>query len=218
MNSWQDVFNELQKKPFFWPMMEKINNAYENDVCYPPKSLIFNAFKLTPFNEVKVVLIGQDPYHQEGQAMGLAFSVPKGIKLPPSLKNIYREIEDDLHIKMQKSGDLTYLANQGVLLLNTKLTVKANTPLSHNFPEYKVLLKEILNALNLLKRPIVYILWGNEAKVLQKHLNNPKQLVITGGHPSPLSANRGCFFGGRYFSRTNEFLVKNKLSPIVWQN
>lgn len=218
LNSWQDVFVLIKKQQYFTQLAEKVNNAYKTSICYPPAPLIFNAFKLTPLENVKVVIIGQDPYHQPGQAMGLAFSVPEGVVLPPSLKNIYREIKADLQITMKNNGDLTYLAKQGVLLLNARLSVKANSPLSHNFKEYEYLLRDILLALNELDRPLVFILWGTFAKSLQKYLNNPKHLYLTGTHPSPLGANRGGFFGGKYFSKTNDYLASVNIGQINWQN
>lgn len=207
-NSWKDVFSEISKKDYFKSLMVFLESEYRNQIIYPPKEEIFNAFKLTPYNNVKVVIIGQDPYFNKNQANGLAFSVNQGIKIPPSLKNIYREIDLEYnHISLFNDGDLTYLANQGVLLLNSILTVREKEPLSHNIEEYKLLFEDIMNSLDSLNKPIVFILFGNSAKKYEKYIKNQNHLVIKTSHPSPLSANQGGFFYSNCFKRANEFLL-----------
>ncbi len=195
-----------------------LHSEYENKVVYPPRDMLFNAFALTPLESVKVVIIGQDPYHEPNQAMGLAFSVPSGMTLPPSLQNIYKEIQNDICCNMNKNGDLSYLARQGVLLLNAILSVRKGEPLSHANHGYEILLRHVLELLNSLNQPIVFILWGAFAKKLQKYLTNPLHLILTSNHPSPLSANRGGFFGNHHFSKVNDYLLKNNLTPIEWKN
>lgn len=217
IRSWTDFFNEAKESLYFQNILTFLDKVYDKSV-YPKREDVFKAFDLTPFNEIKVVIIGQDPYHQKGQAMGLAFSVPSGTKLPPSLRNIYREISSDLGITMQNDGDLTYLATQGVFLLNTSLTVEEGKPLSHNTLEYETLTAEVLMALNKAPQPIVFLLWGTKAKVYQKYINGHNKLVLTANHPSPLSANRGGFFGCKHFSKTNEYLRKHGIKPINWGN
>lgn len=216
--NWQKFFNNVKAKPYAQQLNRFLNEEYINHICYPPRELLFNAFDLTPLANVKVVIIGQDPYHQPGQAMGLAFSVPQGIMLPPSLRNIYREIEDDLGIKMSNNGDLTYLAKQGVLLLNARLSVRQGQPLSHDIDEYIQFINDVMAQLNQLHQPIVYLLWGGFARNFKKMITNPNHLVLESAHPSPLSANRGGFFGMHHFSQANHFLIINGLEPIDWQN
>lgn len=217
------IFNEFIKnessKMYFSNLQKKIENSYSSKVVYPEIKNIFKAFYLTPIEKIKVVLIGQDPYHNPGQAMGLSFSVPTGFKLPPSLRNIYKEIEDDLKVKMDyKNGDLTYLAKQGVLLLNKYLIVEANKPLSLNFPEFETFLINVLSLISLQEQPIVFILWGDKAKSLSKYISNKNHLILSANHPSPMSANRGGFFGCKHFSKANNYLVNHQLVPISWQN
>ena len=195
-----------------------MDKEYENKIIYPPKDEIFNAFKLTDFNNVKVVIFGQDPYPNPGEAMGLAFSVREGIKLPPSLQNIFKEIYNEYEISkdLPKSGDLTYLAKQGVLLLNSYLTVEAHKPLSHQKDEYRELLIDIISILNRIHKPIVFMLWGGNAKKYRKFLTNPFHKVIETNHPSPLSANRGGWFGSGCFKETNQYLRENNVEEIRW--
>ena len=186
-------------------------------ICFITDSDMFNAFKLTPLKEVKVVIFGQDPYHEPGQAMGLAFSVPDNIKTPPSLMNIYKEIENEFNeIIVNKGGNLTYLTKQGVLLLNTILTVREHQPMSHNIEEYRLFNKDIIDVLNKLDQPIVFLLWGAPAKKLSSFLTNKNHLVLSATHPSPLGANQGGWFNSGIFVKTNEFLVKKGLKPINW--
>ena len=215
--SWKDFFEKEKEKAYFRKLEEFLDNEYKNKVIYPPRDLVFNAFSLCPLDKIKVVIIGQDPYHEPGQAMGLSFSVPSTCKVPPSLKNIYKEIEDDCNeIFFNKDGDLTYLANQGVLLLNSILTVEQGKPLSHNIKEYDELYHNILKELDELDYPLVFMLWGGNAKKQSVYLKNPKHLVLCANHPSPLSANRGGFFGCKHFSKANQFLTQNGIEPIIW--
>ena len=215
--SWKDFFEKEKEKAYFRKLEEFLDNEYKNKVIYPPRDLVFNAFSLCPLDKIKVVIIGQDPYHEPNQAMGLSFSVPSTCKVPPSLKNIYKEIEDDCNeIFFNKDGDLTYLANQGVLLLNSILTVEQGKPLSHNIKEYEELYHNILKELDELDYPLVFMLWGGNAKKQSVYLKNPKHLVLCANHPSPLSANRGGFFGCKHFSKANQFLIQNGIEPIIW--
>ena len=215
--TWEEVFESLKNKDYMLKLKAFLDDEYSNHVIYPPRDMVFNAFKLTPLEEVKVVIFGQDPYHEEGQAMGLSFSVPDNIKTPPSLINIYKEIENEYNtIIFDKGGDLTYLAKQGVLLLNTILTVREHAPLSHNIKEYNLLMQDIISILNNLDQPIVFLLWGGNAKSLSKYLTNKNHLILTATHPSPLGANHGGWFNSNNFVKTNEFLVKNGVKPINW--
>jgi uracil-DNA glycosylase len=195
-----------------------LDEEYSKHIVYPPRKLIFNAFNLTAPEDIKVVIIGQDPYHEPNQAMGLSFSVPAQTRLPPSLINIYKEIENDLGCKMKDNGDLTYLAKQGVLLLNAYLTVRQSEALSHRIPEYENFMNDVLAYIDALPQPIVFLLWGGFAKKFLKSITNPKHYVLTSVHPSPLSANRGGWFGNRHFSKTNKILEDYNLKPIVWDN
>ena len=216
-SSWKDFFEKEKEKAYFRKLEEFLDNEYKNKVIYPPRDLVFNAFSLCPLDKIKVVIIGQDPYHEPEQAMGLSFSVPSTCKVPPSLKNLYKEIEDDCNeLFFNKDGDLTYLANQGVLLLNSILTVEQGKPLSHNIKEYDELYHNILKELDELDYPLVFMLWGGNAKKQSVYLKNPKHLVLCANHPSPLSANRGGFFGCKHFSKANQFLIQNGIEPIIW--
>ena len=215
--SWKEFFDQERELPYYCKLKEKVELEYQNNVCYPPYELILNAFKLTPFDKVKVVIMGQDPYHNPNQAMGLSFSVPNGEVLPPSLKNIYKEIENEYGVKMVNNGDLTYLAKQGVLLLNALLSVRKNSPLSHQNFGYEILIENVIKFLNQDNKPKVFILWGNSAKKIMKFINNPNHLVLTSAHPSPLSAYNG-FFGNDHFKKVNEFLKENGLEEINWVN
>lgn len=217
--SWGDYFDNVKGKPYFQSLERFWDEAYSSSKVFPPRELIFHAFDACPLQDTKVVLIGQDPYHDDGQAMGLSFSVPCGTKLPPSLKNLYKEIESDLGVFMNyQDGDLTYLAHQGVLLLNVNLTVEAHKPLSHEKKEYLALTNDILTLLNAQNTPMVFILLGGFAKGFAKILDNPGHLVLIANHPSPLSANRGGFFGTHLFSQCNEYLERNGLEAIRWGN
>lgn len=215
--TWEEVFETIKTKDYSNRLSKFLDEEYKNHTIYPERKNMFNAFKLTPLQNVKVVIFGQDPYHEKGQAVGLAFSVPDDVKTPPSLINIYKEIENEYKtVIFNKSGDLTYLARQGVLLLNTILTVREHLPMSHNIPEYKEFSTDIIKILNDLDQPIVFLLWGGPAKRLQSLLTNKKHLVLTAAHPSPLAANQGGWFNTGIFFKTNEFLVKNGVKPIEW--
>lgn len=212
MQSWKNIIQEEQKLPYYIQLMEYINEQYKFHAVYPPHNMIFNAFKLTEYEDVKVVILGQDPYHGEGQANGLAFSVNEGVTPPPSLKNIFKEIGCDT-----KNGDLTYLAKQGVLLLNSVLTVRKGEPNSHKDIGWEIFTQRIIKCLNHRDTPIVFLLWGNYAKKMKQLITNKSHLILTSVHPSPLSANYG-FFGCNHFKLANDFLEKNNLIPISWSN
>lgn len=219
MNTWKEFFDEIKEKDYSKSLHEFLNKEYSEHECYPPRKLLFNAFDKTRFDNVKVVIIGQDPYHEPKQAMGMSFSVPEGVIVPPSLVNIYKEIKKEYGCPMNySSGDLTYLAEQGVLLLNAILSVRAHMPLSHNIDEYKKFLMDTIAYLERSDAPIVYMLWGGNAKKLKPAITNPHHLILESVHPSPLSANRGGWFGNNHFKLANEYLVKNGISPIDWQN
>lgn len=215
--NWNDFFKSIENKEYFIKLKQFLDNEYQNEIIYPKKENLFKAFELTPVDQIKVVVFGQDPYHEPEQAVGLAFSVPDYVKTPPSLINIYREIEDEYNTLMSShDGDLTYLAEQGVLLLNTILSVREHKPMSHNNKEYKQLTLDIIRFLNALDQPIVFLLWGNNAQKYERYLDNNKHLVLKATHPSPLGANQGGWFGCGHFIKTNEFLNKNHVSLINW--
>ena len=219
VTSWNEYFKSLQNEPFCIALNKFLNHEYQEHICYPPRELLFNAFKLTPLQNVRVVIVGQDPYHEPEQAMGLSFSVPKGVKVPPSLINIYKEIALEYDCKMDmSSGDLTYLSKQGVLLLNSILSVRAHEALSHNIPEYREFLAKVLEILDKQTQPIVFMLWGGPAKKLKGYLHNPSHLILECIHPSPLAANHGGWFGNNHFKKANEYLKKNGAKPIKWSN
>ena len=215
--SWTEFFQSIQDKEYCINLHKFLDREYENNICYPPRKLLFNAFKLTPLDKVKVVIIGQDPYHEPGQAMGLSFSVPETVKVPPSLINIYKEIADEYDTTIDmSSGDLTYLAKQGVLLLNSILSVRAHQPMSHNIKEYEMFFNDVLEVLDKQNHPIVFMLWGNSARKLKKLLHNPSNLILESVHPSPLAANHGGWFKNNHFRLANEYLKKNKVKPVDW--
>jgi uracil-DNA glycosylase len=215
-NDWDEELSIIWKSPGFHNFWEIIEKEYNIKIIYPPKNYIFNALKLTPYNDVKVVIVGQDPYHGEGEAHGLSFSVQKGIKLPPSLQNIYKEIYDDLGIMEPNSGDLTKWAKEGVLLLNSSLTVEKDKPNSHQNIGWDKLTDYIIKKINLKKEPVVFILWGSFARSKKKYITNSNHLILESTHPSPFSAYNG-FFGSHPFSKCNQFLEKNGIEPIDWQ-
>ena len=215
-NDWDEKLKVIENSEGFKKFLNLINEKYNNGIVYPPKNYVFNALKLTSYKDTKVVIVGQDPYHGEGEAHGLSFSVQKGIKIPPSLQNIYKELYNDLGIEPSKYGDLTKWAKEGVLLLNAVLTVDKDKPASHRNLGWELLTDYIIRTLNEKDEPIVFILWGNFAKDKKKYITNPKHLVITSTHPSPFSANNG-FFGSKPFSKTNDFLIKNNIKPIDWK-
>lgn len=218
-STWNEFFRKVSKQDYSEELNHFLNKEYANSVIYPPRELMFNAFKLTQLNKVKVVIVGQDPYHEPGQAMGLSFSVPKGIKVPPSLINIYKEIEKEYNHKMDySSGDLTYLSKQGVLLLNSILSVRAHQPMSHNIIQYRNFLDDVVDVLDKQYRPMVFLLWGGPARKLKERLHNPTHLVLECCHPSPLAANHGGWFGNDHFKKTNEYLKENGETEINWFN
>lgn len=214
-NDWDVKLKVIWDSPGFKNFYSKIMHEYENKTIYPPKNYIFNALKLTSFEDTKVVIVGQDPYHGENEAHGLSFSVQKGIKIPPSLQNIYKELESDLGIPSKDNGDLTEWAKQGVLLLNAVLTVEKDKAASHRNLGWELLTDYIIKVLNTKEEPVVYILWGNFAKEKAKLITNSKHYIITSPHPSPFSAYSG-FFGSKPFSKANEFLKRNGMTPIDW--
>lgn len=219
ISDWKDFFSQVSSSPYCASLHSFLDKEYATYRIYPPRNLIFNAFALTSPKDIKAVIIGQDPYHNIGQAMGLSFSVPEGVELPPSLVNIYKEIENDLGTKMDySSGDLTYLAAQGVLLLNAYLTVRENAPLSHSREEYREFVNDVMTYLDTLDQPIVFLFWGGFAKKFVPLVKNKKHFVLSSVHPSPLSANRGGWFGQHLFSKANRLLEDNGSKPIKWSN
>lgn len=203
-------------KPYYAKLFQFVKQEYDTTQVFPPSEDIFNAFHLTPLKEVKVVILGQDPYHNDGQAHGLCFSVKPDVEIPPSLVNIYQELHDDLGCYIPDNGYLVKWAKQGVLLLNTVLTVRAHAAFSHRNMGWEEFTDAAIRVLNNEDRPMVFILWGRPAQMKKSMLNNPKHLILEAPHPSPLSAYRG-FFGSRPFSKTNDFLEQNGLTPIDWQ-
>ena len=215
-NDWLEPLKPEFSKPYYAELFKFVKNEYATRQIFPPADDIFNAFHLTPLHEVKVVILGQDPYHNDGQAHGMCFSVKPDVDIPPSLVNIYQELHDDLGCYIPNNGYLTKWAKQGVLMLNTVLTVRAHQANSHRGMGWEQFTDAAIRILNEQDRPLVFILWGSPAQKKAQMLNNPKHLILKAPHPSPLSAYRG-FFGSRPFSQTNEFLVKNGLEPIDWQ-
>jgi uracil-DNA glycosylase len=214
-NDWDDKLRIIWDSPGFKKFWNLIKKEYQTKTIYPEFNNIFNALKLTPYKDAKVVIVGQDPYHGEGEAHGLSFSVMDGIKIPPSLQNIYKELHDDLGLNIPKSGNLTKWAKEGVLLLNSALTVIKDTPNSHQKIGWSLFTNYVIKVLNQKETPVVFILWGRNAQEKEALITNPKHLIIKSAHPSPFSANHG-FFGSKPFSKTNEFLIKNKIDPINW--
>ena len=215
-NDWLEPLKPEFRKPYYAKLYKTVMEEYRTKKIFPPPQDMFNAFEFTPLNDVKVVILGQDPYHNDGQAHGLCFSVKPDVAIPPSLVNIYQELHDDLGCYIPNNGYLTKWAKQGVLMLNTVLTVRAHQANSHRGMGWEQFTDAAIRILNEQDRPIVFILWGSPAQKKAQMLNNPKHLILKAPHPSPLSAYRG-FFGSRPFSQTNEFLVKNGLEPIDWQ-
>ncbi len=212
-NQWDEVLAQEYEKPYYHALMTKVDEEYANFTVYPPKCLVYSAMARVPYDKVKVVILGQDPYHGEGQANGMAFAVGKGVKLPPSLVNIFKEIEDDLGVKPNGST-LTGWAEQGVLLLNTVLTVREATPQSHSEYGWQRFTDEVISLLSKRETPMVFMLWGAKAWK-KKPLIASHHKILESVHPSPLSAYRG-WFGSKHFSKANEFLLQNGLDPIDW--
>ncbi len=211
-NDWDEVLKNVFEGEGFKKFMKIIDHKYLTETVFPPRNYLFNALKLTPYKDVKVVIVGQDPYHGEGEAHGLSFSVKEGVKMPPSLRNIYKELYDDIGVE-RTTSDLTSWAQNGVLLLNSILTVKKDEALSHQDLGWERLTDYIIKILNKKNESIVFILWGNFARSKKKLITNPKHLIIESAHPSPLSAYHG-FFGSQPFSKTNNFLRENGREPV----
>ena len=215
-NDWLLPLSGEFKKPYYRKLYNTVKHAYETGVVYPPANDIFNAFEFTPLSNVKAVILGQDPYHGPGQAHGLCFSVRPSVEIPPSLVNIYQELHDDLGCRIPNNGYLKKWADQGVLLLNTVLTVQAHRAGSHRGIGWEEFTDAAIRVLNDIDRPMVFILWGRPAQMKKPMLTNPNHLILEAPHPSPLSAYRG-FFGSRPFSQTNRFLEEHGIAPIDWQ-
>ena len=213
-NNWNSILEQDFKKEYFKNLISFIDKEYEKDEIFPSKNEIFNAFKLTDYENVKVVILGQDPYHGYDEAEGLAFSVKNHIKRPPSLRNIFKELKNDLNID-RENNSLQDWASQGVLLLNAILTVKKDTPLSHKNIGWEQFTDEVIKIINKKEEPVVFVLWGNFAKTKKNLITNKKHLILEGAHPSPFSANRG-FFGTKPFSQINKFLKENNIKEIRW--
>lgn len=212
--NWDIVLDEEMKKDYFKKLGVFVKNEYKNKICYPQYKDIFNALRYTDYDEVKVVILGQDPYHGENEAHGLSFSVLKGVKRPPSLNNIFKELYNDLGVT-RNENDLTDWAKQGVLLLNSIMSVVKDTPLSHKGQGWEIFTDNIIRYLNEREKPIVFILWGSYARSKKELITNKNHYIIESAHPSPLSASRG-FFGSKPFSKTNKFLKENNMEPINW--
>lgn len=215
-NKWDEILNDEFHQPYYLRLREFLKKEYSEQTIYPSMYDIFNAFKYTDFDDVKVVILGQDPYHGEGEAHGLAFSVKKGIAIPPSLRNIYRELHDSLGCYIPNNGYLEKWARQGVLLLNTSLTVRKDMANSHRNVGWEILTDKVIKALNEREKPVIFMLWGSNAKAKSMLIDRSKHIVLMSVHPSPLSANRG-FFGCNHFKIANDELVKMGEKPIDWQ-
>ena len=215
--SWHEHLQQEFEQPYFAQLTNFVRQEYTTQTCYPPGSLIFNAFNLCPFDKVKVVIIGQDPYHEPRQAQGLSFSVADGVPFPPSLQNIFKEIQNDLGKPIPASGDLTRWAKQGVLLLNATLTVRAHQAASHQRHGWETFTDAVIRSLNNADHPIVFLLWGGNARSKKSLITNPRHLILETVHPSPLSAYNG-FFGCKHFSKCNRFLIENGMTPIRWDS
>lgn len=214
--SWRQHIGAEFEKPYFKELTDFVRDEYRRGTCYPPAALVFNAFNLCPFDRVKVVIIGQDPYHEPGQAHGLCFSVCDGVQPPPSLVNIFREIKDDIGTPVPVSGNLTRWAEQGVLLLNATLTVRAHQAASHQRHGWEEFTDAAIRALSADRDHLVFILWGGYARSKASLIDSSRHLVLQSVHPSPLSANRGGWFGNHHFSQTNMYLRNNGMEPIAW--
>ena len=213
-SGWKEALREEFLSEYFAKIKENLLAAKAREIVYPPGNLIFNAFNLTPFERVRAVILGQDPYHGAHQAMGLSFSVPRGVRIPPSLVNIYKEIKSDLGISEPESGDLSYWAKQGVLLLNASLSVGANRANSHSGFGWQIFTDAVIKILSARRQSLVFMLWGNFAKAKSALIDAQKHLILTAAHPSPLAG--GAFFGYRHFSRCNEYLRAHGLGEIDW--
>lgn len=210
---WDEILKEEYQKDYFINMLKHLQIEYRNKTIFPPKHDVFKAMRLTDYDDIKVVIIGQDPYHGTGEAEGLSFSVQEGIRKPPSLKNIFKELKDDLGYNEPESGSLIKWAKEGVLLLNAILTVEKDKPLSHKGLEWERFTDEVIKKINEREKPVVFILWGNFAKSKKRLITNPNHYIIESAHPSPFSARYG-FFGSRPFSKANNYLISKKISPV----
>lgn len=215
-DSWKKLLASEFEKPYFEELTEFVKEQYSNETCFPEENQIFNAFNLCKFDNVKVVIIGQDPYHGVGQSHGLCFSVNEGIAHPPSLSNIFKEIKTDLQLPIPKSGNLERWAKQGVLLLNATLTVKAHNAGSHQNKGWEKFTDAVISLISEKKENVVFLLWGGYAKKKGSKIDISKNLILESGHPSPLSANRGYWFGNKHFSKTNNYLKNSKLTEVYW--
>jgi uracil-DNA glycosylase len=215
-NDWDDVLQSEFNAPYYQQLRAFLDEEYRTRTVFPPARYLYNALRRTSYSATKVVILGQDPYHEKGQAMGLSFSVPKGVPAPPSLINIYKELVSDCGCRIPDHGDLTYWADQGVLLLNTVLTVREGQAFSHAKHGWETLTDHIIGQLDKKDAPLVFLLWGRPAREKKKLLSNGKHLILESPHPSPLSAHYG-FFGNHHFSKTNQYLTANGLTPIDWQ-
>lgn len=216
-NSWQNALSDEVQKPYFDDLMQSVDQEYQNTICFPPKELIFAAFDYCDFQDLKVVIIGQDPYHGENEANGLCFSVNDNMKIPPSLRNIFRELNDDLQtVFLPNSGNLQHWAKQGILLLNASLTVQKDKPNSHKHLKWNVFTDEIIQLVSDKKQNVVFLLWGNFAHQKAKFIDEKKHLVLKSGHPSPMSANQGKWFGNKHFSQANNYLKSIGKPQIDW--
>ena len=215
MTTWNEILAEEMQKDYYQELQAFVQKRRAEVRVFPDEKNVFNALELTPFESVKVVILGQDPYHGFGQAHGLSFSVQKGIPLPPSLKNIYKELQEDIGGELPTEGDLSHWAKQGVLLLNTVLTVEEGNANSHKGKGWERLTNRLIESLNELKHPVIFILWGKPAQDKEKLITNPNHVILKAPHPSPLSAYRG-FFGSKPFSRVNEILIQQDQTPIRW--
>ena len=215
-NDWDQILEEEMNKPYFEELIEFVKKEYKEKTIYPKQNEIFNAFRFTPYANVKVVILGQDPYHGIGQAHGLSFSVPEGTPKPPSLINIFKELHDDLGCAIPSTGCLIPWTREGILLLNAVLTVEKDKAASHSNHGWEQFTNAVIQKLNQKEDPIVFILWGSYARSKKSFITNPKHYIIESAHPSPFSAYNG-FFGSKPFSKTNEFLIKNNKEPINWE-
>lgn len=213
---WRNILKEEFQKPYFKELEEFVENAYSNQTCFPEKKHVFEAFNQCSLADVKVVLLGQDPYHDRGQAHGLSFSVLEGVKHPPSLKNIFKELETDINFKVPDSRNLSHWAKQGVLLLNATLTVEAHKAGSHQKKGWEKFTDAVIKKISEDCEDVVFLLWGGYAQKKGKKIDSSKHCILTSGHPSPLSANRGYWFGNKHFSKTNAFLKSRNKTEIAW--
>lgn len=215
-NDWDEVLRDQVQADYFQTIIRNLNIEYRKTQCFPPPELVFNALRSTAYRDVRAVILGQDPYHGEGQAHGLCFSVRQGVDVPPSLQNIYKEIRADLGLPIPSHGELTDWTGQGVLLLNTILSVRAHAPMSHAALGWQTFTDAVIARLNEREQPIVFLLWGSPARAKKALITNPRHLILEAPHPSPLSAHRG-FFGCKHFSKCNAFLRQNGMREIDWQ-